>query len=55
MQPHFNYLCSALYPNLTKKLKHKIQTTQGKCMYVCLQLDILKHEQFERLNWLPLT
>ena len=31
IQPHFDYACSAWYPNLTKKLKHGIQTTQNKC------------------------
>ena len=33
-------------------------TTQNKCMHFCLQLDKLKHisyEEFERLNWLPVT
>ena len=58
IQPHFDYACSSWYPNLTKKLKHRIQTTQNKCMRFCLQLDKLKHishEEFERLNWLPVT
>ena len=58
IQPHFDYACSAWYPNLTKKLKHRIQTTQNKCVRFCLQLDKLKHishEEFERLNWLPVT
>ena len=58
IQPHFDYACSAWYPNLTKKLKHRIQTTQNKCIRFCLQLDKLKHishEEFERLNWLPVT
>ena len=27
IQPHFDYACSAWYPNLIKKLKHRIQTT----------------------------
>ena len=39
IQPHFDYTCSAWYPNLTKKLKHRIQTTQNKCVRFCLQLD----------------
>ena len=39
MQPHFDYACSAWYPNLTKNLKHRIQTTKNKCMRFCLQLD----------------
>ena len=58
IQPHFDYPCSAWYPNLTNKLKHRIQTTQNKCMRFCLRLDKLKHiyhEEFERLNWLPVT
>ena len=58
IQPHFYYACPAWYPNLTNKLKHRIQTTQNKCMRFCLQLDKLKnisHEEFERLNWLPVT
>ena len=58
IQPHFEYECSAWYLNLTKKLKHRIQTTQNKYVRFCLQLDKLKHishEEFERLNWLPVT
>ena len=42
----------------TKKLKHRIQTTQNKCIRFCLQLDKLKHifrDEFEHLNWLPVT
>ena len=31
--PHFNYAWSAWYLNLTKKLKHRIQTTLNKCMF----------------------
>ena len=30
IQPHFDYACSVRYPNLIKKLKHRIQTTQKK-------------------------
>ena len=58
IQLHFDYACSAWYLNLTKKLKHRIQTTQNKSMRFCLQLDELKHishEEFECLNWLPVT
>ena len=43
IKPHFDYACSAWYPNETKKLKHRIQTTQNKYMRFCLQLDKLKH------------
>ena len=58
IQLHFDYACSVWYQNLTKKLQHRIQTTQNKCMRFCLQLDKLKHifhEEFERLNWLSVT
>ena len=58
IQVHFDYECSAWYSNLTKKLKHRIQTTQNKYMSFCLQLDGLTHisnEEIERLNWLPVT
>ena len=58
IQPHFDYACSVWYPNLSKKLKHRIQTTQNKSMRFCLRLDKLKHifhEEFEHLNWLPVT
>ena len=27
IHPHFDYACSAWFPNLSKKLKHRIQTT----------------------------
>ena len=40
MQPHFDYICTAWYPNLTKKFKQGIQTTQNKFMHFCLQLDM---------------
>ena len=58
MQPHFDYVCSAWYPNLTNKFKNRMQTTQNRCAHFCLQLDKLKHishETFERLNWLSVT
>ena len=57
-QPHFDYAYFAWYPNLTKKLNHRIQTIQNKCIRFCLKLEQLKHishEGFERLNWLPAT
>ena len=43
IKAHSDYACSAWYPNITRKLKHRIQTTQNKCMHFCLQLDKLKH------------
>ena len=32
MQPHFDYACSARYPNLSKRLKSKLQILQNKCI-----------------------
>ena len=56
--PHFSYVCSVWYPNLREKLKHRTQTTQNKCICFWLTLNKLKHishQEFERLNWLPVT
>ena len=56
IQPHFDYACSAWYPNLSKKLKNRIQTSQNKCIRFCLQLDKMSHisqKEFEAINWLP--
>ena len=48
IQPaHLDYAYSAFYPNRTKKLKNRIQTTKNKCMRFCLQLDKLKHISHE--------
>ena len=43
IQPHFDYACSEWYPNLSKKLKNRIQTLQNKCIRFCLQLDKMPH------------
>ena len=40
MQPYFDYICTAWYPNLTKKFKQGIQTTQNKFMHFYMQLDM---------------
>ena len=32
IQPHFDYACSAWYPNLNKRLKSKLQILQNKCI-----------------------
>ena len=37
IQLHFDYAYSAWYPNLSKKLKNRIQTSQNKCIRFCLQ------------------
>ena len=58
IQPHFDYACSTWYPNLTKILKNRIQTSQKKCISFCLELDNMthiSHKEFEILNWLPAT
>ena len=55
IQPHFDYACSAWYPNLNAKLK-KLQITQNKCIRFCLKLDKMHHiseEDFKTINWLP--
>ena len=57
IQPHFNYACSAWYPNHSKKLKNRIQTSQNKCIRLCLQLDKMWHisqREFETINCLPI-
>ena len=36
IQPYFDYACSAWYPNLTKRLKNRTQTSQNKCIRFCL-------------------
>ena len=49
---------TAWYPNLCKKLKNKIQTTQNKCVRFCLNLDKMAHisqNEFKKLNWLPIS
>ena len=58
IQPHFDYACSAWYPNLNKKLKSKLQTVQNRCIRYCLQLDNRSHigvKDFEKINWLPVS
>ena len=53
IQPHFDYTSSAWYPNLTQKMKNKIQITQNKCIWYCLQLVKMTHiSKNETLNWL---
>ena len=39
IQPHFDYVCPAWYPNFTEKTKKKIQIMQNKCIRFCLRLD----------------
>ena len=56
IQSHFDYACTAWYPNLTEKTKEKIQIMQNKCMRFCLRLDQMHHislTEFRSINWLP--
>ena len=43
IQPHFDYTCTVWYPNLSKKLKDKLQVTQNKCIRLCLKLRSTEH------------
>ena len=58
IQPHFDYACSAWYPNLNKRLKSKLQILQNKCIRFCLNLNNRAHigqKEFEKINWLPVN
>ena len=55
IQPHFDYACSAWYPNLNKELKKKLQTAQNKCIRFCLLLGNREHlesKHLKKINWL---
>ena len=57
IQLHFDYVCTAWYPNLSKKLRNKIQT-KNKCVRLYLNLDKMAHisqNEFEKLNWLSIS
>ena len=57
-QLHFDYACSAWYPNLNKKFESKLQTIQNKCIRFCLRLDTRSHigiKEFEQITWLPVS
>ena len=57
-QSHFDYACSAWYPNLNKKFKSKLQTVQNRFIRYCVQLDNRSQtgeKHFEKLNWLPVS
>ena len=47
IQAHFDYACSAWYPNLNKKFKSKLQTVQNRCIRYCLQLHNRSHSGME--------
>ena len=48
----FDYACTAWFPNLSKKLRLRLQATQNKC--IRLQLDKISRicvKEFLELNW----
>ena len=56
IQPHFDYACSAWFPNLNKGFTKKIQIAQNKCIRFCLSLGNRSHigvNEFKEINWLP--
>ena len=50
IQPHFDYACSAWYPNLNKRLKPKLQILQNKCIQFCLNLNNRSHIGQKRIR-----
>ena len=57
VQRHFNFACTAWYPNLNKNYKNKMQVWQNKCLHFCLQSDNRDHvgtEHFDKINCLPI-
>ena len=57
MQPHFDYACSAWSPNLSKKLKNRVQTSQNKCIRFCPQFGKMTRifqKEFETINRFPI-
>ena len=55
IQPLFDYACTAWFPNLSEKLRLRLQATQNKCIRFCLQLDEMSRicvNEFLELNWL---
>ena len=49
IQPHFDYACSAWYPNLNNRLKSKSQILQNKCICFCLNLNSRAHIGLNKL------
>ena len=50
IQLHFDYACSAWYPNLNEKLKRKIQIVQNKCIQFCILYSSWKKDIIYRAN-----
>ena len=43
IQPHYDYACSAWYPNLSERLVKKIQKSQNQYIRYCLKLQNRAH------------
>ena len=57
MEPLFDYACTAWFPNLSKKLRLRLQAMQNKCIRFCLLLDKMSRicvNEFLELHWLNL-
>ena len=55
IQPNFDYASLSWFPNLTEKVRKKIQTVQNKCIRFCLQLENKAHIgliELKSINWL---
>ena len=53
IQSYFHYVCPTWYPNLTKKVKKKLQIMQNKCIRFSLQQNkMLQMAEFRLINWL---
>ena len=55
IQPLSDYACIAWFPNLSEKLRLRLQAMQNKCISFCLQLDKMSRicvNEFLELNWL---
>ena len=57
IQPHFDYACTAWYPNLTKKLKDKLQVTPKNALDFVWNCNVGNVYQMntKKLNWLPIN
>ena len=56
IQPFFDYVCNAQYPNLNKNFKTCLQAAQKKYIRFCLKLGdrtSIKINEFEKITWLP--
>ena len=55
IQPLFDYVCTAWFSNLSKRLKLRRQVSQNQCIRFCLQFDKrskIRIKEFLQINWL---